>query len=534
MSLLELLPKPLLEDFLRDRWLPVVGAGFSKNAHHPLGHPMPDWRELADGLTAQLDGYEPQDPVDALSAYAEEYGRSRLIEKLGELLLIRDVKPGAAHLAFADVAFDLVLTTNFDFLLEQAYAAVGQSCRPLLSEAQLPQSPPERQAQLLKLHGDLNHPNEMVATEEDFDTFLAQRPLMATFTANLLITRTPVLIGYSFDDPDTRALWALIQSRIGKLRRRAYALKIDATDTEVERFRRRGVNVVNLPGQDYGRAFTELFEELQVAYNRDLGRTSRPTDDEVAAQLVLPAEEPSRLCFCSVPRSLLSWYRREIFPVIEEAGYVPVTPEEVVSPDGNVLATTRALLARAALALIDGATYNAAFELRMALAHMEPQQVIAVVDKQQPLPSSMGSVKVGDGMAVVGRDENLLADPEIFREEIASRLGRSIVPQLAQPRRLLKQGHFDAALVMAFSALEQRLTKAIEPVVPERPPSIGRLIDAAAERGLVSPDERAQFRYWQVLRNSAVHQGADIAADQAREAVRGIEAVLKRLDSRRA
>ena len=164
-----------------------------------------------------------------------------------------------------------------------------------------------------------------MATEDDYDGFLQRSPLMATFTANLLITRTPVLLGYSFDDPDTRSLWALIRDRLGRLRRQGYVMELNATATETARFARRGIRVISLPGDDYNSMFARLFDELRDKYIDRVGRVSTPSEDEVAAELVLPPSVSSRLCYCSVPVRLLPWYRSEVFPVIEEAGYVTVT-----------------------------------------------------------------------------------------------------------------------------------------------------------------------------------------------------------------
>ena len=47
-------PKPVLDDLVTGKWLPVVGAGMSMNAALPKGKKMPLWKELGDGLTSQL------------------------------------------------------------------------------------------------------------------------------------------------------------------------------------------------------------------------------------------------------------------------------------------------------------------------------------------------------------------------------------------------------------------------------------------------------------------------------------------------
>src|SRR5205807_274375 len=101
------------------------------------------------------------------------------------------------HRAFCSIAFDVVATTNFDFLLETQYDASRRYCRPVIEEDHLSVNTRDAGTLLLKFHGDLHHPGRLVATEEDYDAFLDRYPLLATFISNLLITRTAVLIGYS-------------------------------------------------------------------------------------------------------------------------------------------------------------------------------------------------------------------------------------------------------------------------------------------------------------------------------------------------
>ena len=241
-------PKPLLDDLLKGRWLPIVGAGFSRNAVVPKGRQMPVWSDLGDTFGAELENYSPSSSLDAISAYEHEFGRPKLVERLSELLLVQEARPGEAHKAFCSIPFDLVCTTNFDFLLERGYDELGHQCTPLVDEDQLSITLKDTERSLLKLHGDLHHPTRMVLTESDYDRFLDNYPLVSTFLANLLITKTAVLVGYSLDDPDFRKLWQVVAERLGRSRRAAYAISVDVNPTVVSRFERRGVRVIGLPG----------------------------------------------------------------------------------------------------------------------------------------------------------------------------------------------------------------------------------------------------------------------------------------------
>ena len=55
------------------------------------------------------------------------------------------------------------------------------------------------ESKIEKLHGGFNHPDKMVIIERDYDVYLEQNPVFATYIANYFITNTMRLIGYSFD-----------------------------------------------------------------------------------------------------------------------------------------------------------------------------------------------------------------------------------------------------------------------------------------------------------------------------------------------
>ena len=68
-------PKPLLDDLVAGRWLPVIGAGFSKNAVLPVGKEMPLWNELGNAFASEIGDYSATNALDAISAFEHEYGR---------------------------------------------------------------------------------------------------------------------------------------------------------------------------------------------------------------------------------------------------------------------------------------------------------------------------------------------------------------------------------------------------------------------------------------------------------------------------
>jgi hypothetical protein len=127
-------PKPVLDDLVTGKWLPVIGAGMSLNAVVPAGKKMPLWAAMSKELTDELSDFSSTSILDGISACEHEFGRARLIERLSDVLLVRDAQPGNAHKEFCTIPFDIVCTTNFDFLLERQYDLTPRYVYPVVDE----------------------------------------------------------------------------------------------------------------------------------------------------------------------------------------------------------------------------------------------------------------------------------------------------------------------------------------------------------------------------------------------------------------
>ena len=218
---------------------------------------------------------------------------------------------------------------------------------PVVNEEQLSIGAGSAGTLLLKLHGDLRHPSRLVVTESDYDGFLSTYPLLATYLANQLITKTAVLIGYSLDDPDFRQIWHIVSERLGRMRRKAYAIVVGARAADITRFERRGVKVINLPGtrEKYGDVLAATFRNSEGTQRRTSFPSVRSRRRSLCAGT--PSRDAAtRLCFFSLPLELLPFYREYVFPVVQDAGFVPVTADDVVTPGDTISAKIDTLVDR--------------------------------------------------------------------------------------------------------------------------------------------------------------------------------------------
>ncbi|PZM80387.1 MAG: hypothetical protein DKT66_14080 [Candidatus Melainabacteria bacterium] len=356
MTYLEKLPKTLIDDIRYGRCLPIVGSGFSRNAKVKEGRKAPpDWAGLASHLMIEgsTNGTKAVPHVcnqlEVISAFSERFGRVKLVEILHDLLW-DGVSPGKVHDTFAKIPFDIVCTTNYDFLLEDAYRLQGVPYKPLLNETDLCMAIPKGYTSLLKMHGDLNHPDRLVLTEEDYDRFIDQNPLICTFLANQLMTKTPLFLGYSVDDANFRQIWQVIKTRLGKLSRRGYRIAVNDSDATISSFRRRGITVINLEDNNYELAYSGLFSELEKLVSEDARNNLSNLNIDLAAAL---KEDNNKIVVFAIPIRLLAFYKELVFPLLSKVGYVPVAFQELTAALGSFNANLYTLVDRCSAIIVD-------------------------------------------------------------------------------------------------------------------------------------------------------------------------------------
>lgn len=528
-------PKPVLDDLITGRWLPVIGAGMSLNATVPTGKTMPLWAEMSKVLTDELGDFAATSVLDGISAYEHEFGRARLIERLSDILLIREAQPGNAHKEFCTIPFDIVCTTNFDFLLERQYDLIPRYVYPVVDEEQLSINTGNAGTLLLKLHGDLRHPGRLIVTEADYDGFLTRYPLLATYLSNQLITKTAVFIGYSLEDPDFRQIWHVVSERLGGTRRMAYTIAVNARAADIARFERRGVKVVNLPGgrDKYGEVLATTFKELREYLRDNVIAVSKVTEEQPLHELLLPRDATTRLCFFSLPLELLPFYRERVFPVVEEAGFVPVTADDVVTPGDNISAKLDALIDRASVMVVELTSPWTLAEYRMAIARIKsseadfPQRrplrlIVVVADREQTPPSALD-------FTVLVRPSTITDDPEGFIADLGGLLRQigegTVIERRAEPQRLFEVKEYRAAVISAMALLEANLRERLNKIPwpqTRRPLSMRSLIDQAVDQRIIPQELRFQLDRWIRTRNEAVHSSLPISKAHASEIVDGI------------
>lgn len=187
-----------------------VGAGIGKGAGLPL------WAELLDELAIE-SGIDP-----ALIEGVGALDRARLIElhlEHSQLGSLRDLvcrrfgsvrRYSLAHALVAGLPVNEIVTTNYDELFERAAADAGREV------AVLPyQTVRGRQRWLLKMHGCVTNPRDIVLTREDYLRYPMHRGALEGIVQALLITKHMLFVGFSLGDDNFHRVADDVRRAIG-------------------------------------------------------------------------------------------------------------------------------------------------------------------------------------------------------------------------------------------------------------------------------------------------------------------------------
>ena len=378
------IPKPLLNDFISNRVIPFVGAGFSKNANIPKGLSMPDWNEIGKLAAAEITDYEYENnAIDALSYYEDLYSRAKLVEFLMKELHFGKIQPGSTYKAFCDLFTGTICTTNFDSLLEDTMILLHRPVSVVVTKDRLSIGGRD-ESKIIKLHGDFNHPDKMVITEFDYDMYLEQNPVFATYIANLFISNTMLLIGYSLDDNDFRSIWQIINNRLGNMTQPAYCIVVNASPEKIARYQRRNIRVINLEGKakDYKAILHDFFVEIKDYIDRERDKSAESVDERINEQMIIPAED-NKLCFISCAMSRISQLSAMLYPILHRFGVTPVRIDDMLMPGDNWIDISNTAIRKSKAAIVDvsDASPNVMLELGQIKSVKSEQNILLICEK---------------------------------------------------------------------------------------------------------------------------------------------------------
>ena len=273
----------LLETFgkaLKNRNAAVfAGAGLSRAAG------FVDWKGLLRGVAHELrlDIEKETDLVSLAQFHVNERGGRGGLNDVLLAEMSRNATVTRNHEILAQLQIETLWTTNYDRVIEEAFARSSKRLDVKIAKEDLGVHMPGRDAVLYKMHGDAGALHQAVITRDDYERYDEDRAPFAMALQGDLISKTFLFLGFSFADPNLDRLFARVRVALGTHRRDHFTVMKRPTrwpgqsdadfeqekrraELRVEDLRRYGVQTVMI---DDHAEITGLLDELRQRRARD-------------------------------------------------------------------------------------------------------------------------------------------------------------------------------------------------------------------------------------------------------------------------
>lgn len=283
-SLLEL-PAGLSQAVQNKRVIMFLGAGASMEARGPSNSKPPSGNALRESLAKKflgeaMDGYDLMSVADmAISTH----GQGVVFEHVRAIL--EPFGPSAAHLLLPRFHWRQIVTTNYDLLVERAYAAVPQRVQTVVPFVKNSEPIEERQQNvdrpvlLLKLHGCLSHMHDeavpLILSHEHYALHSRHRDRLFSRLYDKAHESTIVFCGYSLGDAHIRKIVHQLQAE-GVKRPMWYIVTPTAIDPEVSYWAGNNVHVIRSTFGRFMRALDDALPEMWRALEPGAGIVELP------------------------------------------------------------------------------------------------------------------------------------------------------------------------------------------------------------------------------------------------------------------
>lgn len=264
-----MIPRLAIRDFasaIEDSAASVfVGAGLSKAAGYPT------WAELLVDIASELE--LPIDRVHDLSALAqwsitEEGGASKVLSVIRkEIGPTRPIPESIKTLARLPIRN--IWTTNYDRLIERAFEEIERPLDVISQGPDLTVRGISGAAKLLKMHGTVDMPSQIVISTDDYELYKKDRAGFLTLLEANLTTTSMLFAGLSFADPNLKHVLGAIRESFHDVPPEHFALvkrpqEAEFHDSEEYNFRLRQHNLWSRDLRRYGLKSIELdsFDEI--------------------------------------------------------------------------------------------------------------------------------------------------------------------------------------------------------------------------------------------------------------------------------
>jgi len=175
----------------------------------------------------------------------ENSGERELLSVIMKEINKPSIRPLPAHKTLAKLPFSSYFSTNWDTLLETAYADVDSNYHVIYEDEHVAMLK-SGYIPIVKLHGCISNAKSIVASVDDYKPFKKTKPLIDAITKVDLASKTILFLGYNLNDVDFTTLYDDLYRILGKkFMGKHMAVVLDPTESEIAKWKKKGIALAN-------------------------------------------------------------------------------------------------------------------------------------------------------------------------------------------------------------------------------------------------------------------------------------------------
>ncbi len=242
--------KSIIDLIRREDVTLFVGSGCS------IASNAPSAKVLTEIIWSSLESdYQDNDIKSSLQEVSEnlvvQEGNNRT--KLNNILVnsFSSLGPSSFHRLLRQIPhIHTIITTNYDFLIETAYTL--DYFQRIANDSELATAD-SKKIQLLKIHGDTSHLDDIVITKTDYRHFLEspKNSLLWSRITTEFTSKHIVFVGYSADDQNILNLIEHVKDKISGPIKQMFLVVPELKKVQEKRMRNMGVTIITGTGEEF-------------------------------------------------------------------------------------------------------------------------------------------------------------------------------------------------------------------------------------------------------------------------------------------
>jgi hypothetical protein len=252
-----------------------IGAGVSLSSNTSISK-IPLWKEIIDKIKDEINETKETDYLKIAQYYFNNMGKKLYYEKLFEMFP-KNIHCSKIHEKIFDINPDIIITTNWDDLLEQENKNNARFYDVIVTDREFVKS--DKPHKIIKMHGDFAH-NNIVFKEDDYLNYQENFPLIENYIKSILSTHAVLFLGYSYSDINLKIIMQWLKNKSGE-RPKMYLVTFDISANQEKYLENNNITTVVLSDINNNLLYIDKFDQYSKILYTFLHKLHTQIDNDV-------------------------------------------------------------------------------------------------------------------------------------------------------------------------------------------------------------------------------------------------------------